>query len=220
VSARTLADEQWLPASFDDVVKSFLDSERDRFERYFELSEADRDLIERIASSTATGGELGPTLRRSLLGLIRFGLFHHVPPTTKWFSVALRSSYLDEIRVIARCGWDDPADRNELRKVAGRCPRITLKEAPERWKPVVLWGHSEDGPFVILEGNHRLVAYAANGDMPNVCVQSFIGLSPDICNWHPLDPRHLGYPRHPLMLRQDRNSYRSSGFELHSHMGF
>jgi hypothetical protein len=220
VSTHTLADEQWMPASFDDVVKCILDSERDRFDKYFELSEADRELIECIVSSSLTGGDLVPTLCRSLLGLIRFGLFHHVPPTTKWFSVPLRSSNLDEIRVIARCGWDDPTDRNELHSVAKRYPRIILKQPPENWQPVVLWGHSEGGPFVILEGNHRLVAYAANEDMPDVCVRSFIGLSPDICNWHPLDPRHLGYPRHPLMLRQDGNVYRSSGFELRSHMGF
>jgi hypothetical protein len=93
-----LADEVWVQASFDDVVRCVLDSEADRFEKYFELCNADRDLIERVASGSFAADTLEGALRRALLGLIRFGLFHHVPPTTKWFTVPLRSTHLDELQ--------------------------------------------------------------------------------------------------------------------------
>jgi hypothetical protein len=218
MATHRLADAQWRPAPFDDVVRCFLESEIGRFARYFDLTDGDDVLITSILNSP-TAPETS-ALRRALLGLIRFGLFHHVPPTTQWFSVTLDGSNLDELRVAARCGWDAASDRNELRRVAERCERIETIESPEYWKPIVIWAHDPNGPFVILEGTHRMLAYAMRPDLSGTTIKAFAGLSPDICNWHPLDPRHLGYPRHPLMLRQDSNVYRLRGYEHRSHMGY
>src|SRR5579884_657710 len=80
--------------------------------------------------------------------------FPYPIPDTRWFFVEfLRSSHLDELRAMGRCGWDDPSDLNELRKVAIRWnEQLTV---PQHWNPPpVLWGHTMKGPFTILDGNH------------------------------------------------------------------
>jgi hypothetical protein len=112
----------------------------------------------------------------------------HVPGTTKWYEVrALEDAHLNELRVIGHCGWDDRRDANELSAVAGRKP-ATLASSPQTWDPLVLWGHTADGPFTILEGNNRLVAYASGRSKPGLGVPVFVGLSTDPCHWHLPDP--------------------------------
>lgn len=215
-----LSAETWTPVTFDNVVTAFLRSEQNRFEQYFDLTPPDRSLILLSIEDTGELGPLAPVVRRSLLGLIKFGLFHHVPPTTRWFRVPLRPAHLPELHIIARCGWDAPGDRNELNSVARRWPRIFLSAPPGDWPALILWGHNEEGPFVILEGNHRLLAYASADEAPDLAVDAYVGLSPELCNWHPLDPRHLGYFRRPLLLRQDTNVYTADHLDHRAHLGF
>jgi hypothetical protein len=50
----------------------------------------------------------------------------------------------------------------------------------------ILWGHSKAGPFTIIEGNKRLIAYAATGET-TINIPVLIGLSPMRCLWHILD---------------------------------
>lgn len=218
--ARKLADQEWLDTSLDEVVAGFLMGERDRFQRYFELTATDRGLLNRLICEADLESRAENLLRKSLLALIRNGLFHHVPPDTKWYRVQLRSEHLDELQVIGRCGWDAPTDRNELQRVAARWPGLELRHPPSEWPPPVLWGHGNDGPFVILEGNHRLVAYAKGPETHTLNARAYVGLSPCPCNWYLSDPRHLGYPREPLLLRRDDGAFLSTGLEMPAHMGF
>jgi hypothetical protein len=125
--------------------------------------------------------------RLRYLLLIRRLLIGEIPPDTDWYEVDnLTDADLPRLHVIARCGWDDPRDRNELHQVAARRPEPLLKP-PTEWPPVILWGHQRGGPFTIIEGNHRLTAYAACGSRGGLVIPVLVGLSPTPCFWHVFD---------------------------------
>jgi hypothetical protein len=126
--------------------------------------------------------------RRQLLYGLREPLMRWVPSDTAWYEVQyLEAGHLGELLVIGRCCWDDAADRNELPKVARR-RSLVLNTPPARWSEPILWGHSRTGPFTILEGNKRLVAYAATSTPPKMKIPVYVGLSPTRCIWHLPDP--------------------------------
>ena len=116
----------------------------------------------------------------------RFG--YPLPPTEWFFVEFLRSCHLDELHTMGRCGWDDPGDLNEVLKVALRWTELLT--IPQTWEPMpILWGHTRQGPFTILDGNHRIVACA----MPKLGAPDFqarvcVGLSPTPFFFHRLDP--------------------------------
>ena len=126
--------------------------------------------------------------RRQLLYDRRAPLLQRVPADTTWYEVRhLQAGHLGELLVIGRCGWDAGADCNELSNVAKRRP-LVLTTQPSQWNEPIFWGHSRTGPFTILEGNNRLVAYAATSTPPMIMVPVYVGLSPSLCFWHLPDP--------------------------------
>lgn len=183
-----LASKIWAATSPDDVVAEFLKGERHRFHDPFVVGPVYRpDLAD----------EGQNILRRALLQRIRSPLVSRIPGDTAWFRVSsLASDDLDELRVIGRCGWDHgrqagdlrhPPDENELKSVARRRPG-RLVRPPGTWDCPILWGHDRRGPFTILEGNHRLVAYASSERPPPLDVNVIVGLSGSPCPWHLPDP--------------------------------
>ena len=125
--------------------------------------------------------------RLRLLHLIRRHLIGEIPPDTRWHEVRdLTDNELTELHIIAQCGWDAPGqDNNELLSVAVRMPKPLLGQ-PSIWCPLLLWGHDKAGPFTIIEGNNRLVAYASSGAR-GVAIPVLIGLSPTPCLFHIFD---------------------------------
>lgn len=124
--------------------------------------------------------------RLRLLYLIRSMFVVEIPPDTVWYEVQnMTHDDLGELHAVNYGNWNNPADRNELFKVAAR-KRLQIKAPPPDWEPPILWGHSQDGPFTILEGNHRLTAYAAS-ESKDLNIPVLIGLSPLRCVWHILD---------------------------------
>ena len=110
--------------------------------------------------------------RLRLLCLIRRQLICEIPPDTDWYRVRnLTDNELLEMRIIGRCGLDDWADNNEVLK-----PRrqFTLTQAPSEWRSVILFGHAKAGPFTIIEGNHRLIAYTSN-DRRGLSIPVYVG---------------------------------------------
>jgi hypothetical protein len=100
-----------------------------------------------------------------MLCMIRAPFIGELRADTRWYEVDnLTDEDLPELHVVARCGWDDPSgqDKNELFKVAARRKSELLRELPQSWKPIILWGHGKRGPFTIVEGNNRLVAHAGS----------------------------------------------------------
>lgn len=186
-STMSLADKQWKEISWDEVVAAFLQGEDYQFMKLHNAS-----IINNPNFSEPTHN----ALRSMLLQLIRGGLTSRIPLDTVWYKVhSLTDHELDELYVIGRSGWDyDPnhpddnkhsRDNNELRRVAARRPE-RLRDKPADWTCPILWGHDKFGPFSIMEGNHRLVAYSAAPSSLDVDV--IIGLSAARCPWHILDP--------------------------------
>ena len=185
----TLADMQWKRASLHRVVLAWLRAER-------------KEVAERLA-------QLHPSLwrpagfpalldnadventqenrdRLRLLYLIRNVFIVELPPDTVWYQVRnLRHEHLSQLRAVNEANWIDPADQNELFKVASR-KKLKYEQPWQEWDSPILWGHDRNGPFTIIEGNHRLTAYTACGQN-DLNIPIFVGLSRMKCIWHPPD---------------------------------
>jgi len=173
---------KWTPVSIHEVVAEFLKSERDTAAGFIQSA------MTSIIDNPDLTNSLQNHLRLKLLFIIRRWIVGEIPLDTIWYEVQnLTDQELNELHVIARCGWDDPGDRNELRKVAMRKPE-KLISGPIDWRRPVLWGHSKDGPFTIIEGNHRLIAYASNSSTSGLKISALVGLSPTPCTYHIHDP--------------------------------
>jgi hypothetical protein len=131
-----------------------------------------------------------------------------IPPDTKWYEVRnLTDEDLNELHVVNYHDFNDPKDQNELVKVVARKAAVEQKRQekieargpPTDWDPPILWGHTKAGPFTIIEGNKRLIAYAASGQT-GMDVPVLIGLSPMRCHWHTLD--NATFLMYDLIARQ------------------
>lgn len=177
----SLADKEWTPVSVYRVIAAFLVSEREgNVQRYF----VDAGLISaaevaRLLDAPDIDDPEQNYMRLRMLYRIRSVFFGEFPPDTAWFEAKnLTNAELVELRVVGRCGWDDPDhDQNELLSVAKRSNEV-LTVPPAEWKPVALWGHTKAGPFTIVEGNHRLVAYARSQRV-DLNIPVLVGLSPN-----------------------------------------
>jgi hypothetical protein len=102
--------------------------------------------------------------RRLRLSYLKRAIFmFEIPPDTQWYEVhSLTENEADELYVAARYNpqWD--AAGNKLDKVAG--------------------------PFTIVEGNHRMLAWAHANPRPQLNISVYVGLSPSYCCWHFADP--------------------------------
>lgn len=176
-----LRDETWHGVSNSEACLAFLraewDKESGRTSWYDATLIAAPDLTDPAENA----------VRRLILGSWRAPLLEKIPADTAWFRVhSLRSVHLHELFVIGSDDWRDPGDRNELIQV-GRRRGERLALPPADWHPPLLWGHTREGPFTILEGNNRLVNYAATPAPPPLAITCFVGLSPSPCVWHEPD---------------------------------
>jgi hypothetical protein len=168
--------------SVHEVVAEFLRGERHRFEH--SLPSAEMALID--SPNISDPRENHARLR--YLYCSRGHLIGEIPPDTQWYEVRnLTAEGLSELHVIARCGWDHSGDRNELLRVVLRRPSA-LTSQPSSWARPILWGHEKAGPFTILEGNNRLVAFASQGQQSALMIPALVGLSPTPCCFHIFDP--------------------------------
>ncbi len=177
VGVVSLAEEEWRAASVFSVHLAVLRAELEKLRA--QLPPDAVALIER----PDVHDPLANHRRMRILYGYRAELLGEVPPDTRWYEVHfLRHEHLADLEVISRCGWDSPNDHNELHKVALGAPR-PLHTPPSLWEHPVLWGHERTGPFTILEGNNRLVAYVSCGGK-ELNVPALVGLSPSLCFWH------------------------------------
>jgi hypothetical protein len=174
-----LSGMAWTEISSHQVIAEYLRSERDKFAFPPWL-----DLIDHPNLSDPLENH-----KRRRLFLIRRGvLWNEIPADTQWFEVNnLTDSELDELYLSARHTSEWDAAGSQLNVVA-RVARLPLTAPPDRWPRIILWGHDKSGPFSILEGNHRMLAYAYASPRPAMNVTAYVGLSPSYCFWHRLDP--------------------------------
>ena len=185
----SLASQSWNPISIHTVVAEFLLGERFKVAQFLPHDKMG------VVDNADTDNPFDNHFRLRLLFYFRCQLFCEIPPDTVWFEVhSLGDEDLADLRVIGRCGWDDPGDNNEITKVANRKPGV-LSGPPATWRKPILWGHDKNGPFTIMEGNNRLTAYVAAGGSHELHVPVLVGLSPTPCFFHTPDP--------PRMLAND-----------------
>jgi hypothetical protein len=192
----SLADERWSSASINDVVSELLLAERGKLPQL---------LPPHLVKALEAPDLIDPAenrLRLRVLYYYRRWLMGEIPPDTAWYEVRFLSErHIDELLVIGRCGWDDPSDRNELRRVASRRPQV-LHSAPGTWRKPILWGHDASGPFTIIEGNHRLTAYESAPNPAPFQIPALVGISPTYFNFHLPDPP--GHMFHDFWERPDK----------------
>jgi hypothetical protein len=151
-----LSDQIWTPCSPQALVLPFLRAEWDKWPQLTKL--CDRRLI----TSPDVANSAENNTRAALLWMVRGSLFQRIPVSTEWFHVEhLTERHVWQLRAINHADWISPADCNELDKVALRSPQ-PLRGSVEALQPPILWGHDKNGPFTILEGNHRLTAVASS----------------------------------------------------------
>jgi hypothetical protein len=194
----SLSQKEWSAVSIHNVVLAWL-----RAERPTVMAMAAQRLPEQLWTSGLAAlldqADLndaeGNRARLRLLSMYRNVFMVEIPPDTEWYEVrSLTDDELQELHVVNYQTFNDPADKNELMKVAARKAsveqkingKIELRSSPANWEPPILWGHSRDGPFTIIEGNKRLIAYAASGES-GINIPVLIGLSRMRCCWHILD---------------------------------
>jgi hypothetical protein len=186
----SLAEKDWTRVSLHKVALTYLRAERAKVEAVCGNSKLPRGLwseaLSRILDKPNIDDPEENRTRLRLLYLIRNLFVLEIPPDTEWWEVCnLTDKDLEELHVVNHEGWNDPADRNELRKVAER-KRIELSAEPSTWEPAILWGHNRRGPFTIIEGNNRLTAYVGSG-RTGINTPVLVGLSPMRCIWHIFD---------------------------------
>ena len=106
----------------------------------------------------------------------------------RWYEVvSLTENEIDELYVSARHNpqWDGAG--NKLDQVA-KVARLRLESPPDAWARIILYGHTKTGPFSIIEGCHRMLAWAYADPRPPLSISVYVGLSPSYCYWHHADP--------------------------------
>ena len=174
----SLAKQRWQKVSVHHMHLAFLSAE---FGRINGTTPGDAKLIAEPDLDDAAQNER----RLHLLCTRRGRLLQQVPKDTEWYEVRyLERRHLHQLRAINHRHWRSAADDgNELLKVAKRM-RVRLLLPPPEWAPPILWGHTRKGPLTILEGNTRLVAYAAIHRQLRLRVRVYVGLSAEPCCWH------------------------------------
>lgn len=127
--------------------------------------------------------------RAWLLYSVRHNIVCEIPSDTKWFQTTLVYSDLHLLRVIGSLEWDFPGCDFELLKVAQQKPIPITSANPSEWYAPILWGNDKAGPFTIIEGNHRLTAFAGEGNSqkrPDY-VSVVIGVSSSPYLWHSIN---------------------------------
>lgn len=178
----------WKPVSVHRFVLLFLLAERDT--NLAPFRNADPQLVDSLLDAPDLANSTDNQLRMRLLYLMRCRYVGEIPADTIWYEVQnLTDDDLGSLYVTRHASWTAPTDNNELLEVAKRLP-AAMRSPPSSWRSIILWGHDRLGPFSIIEGNHRLVSYAASRTSlsERLRIQVLVGLSPSLCYWHPLDP--------------------------------
>jgi hypothetical protein len=175
-----LAAMNWTEIGVHKVISEFLRAERDRFgscEQWWPLINYP-DLDDPLENHQ----------RLRLFYSVRGPLMFEIPPDTKWYEVhSLTEKEIDEVRVSERLVSQWKEAGNELDKVAAVAQK-PLKALPDAWARIILWGHEKTGPFSIIEGNNRLLAWAYAAPRPPLIIPVYVGLSTSLCHWHFADP--------------------------------
>jgi hypothetical protein len=176
----SLPDAPWTDVTVHHVIAGYLASDRGHFSHF---PQRWRSII-----SNPNFDDLSENHLRLRLFYIKSAVvWSEVPPDTKWYEATLTEADIDLLYVSAGHNpqWDEVG--NKLVAVSRHAPE-PLKAPPDTWERVILWGHSKDGPFTIMEGNHRMIGWVGANSRPPLNIKAYVGLSPSYCYWHYADP--------------------------------
>jgi len=174
---KKIIDEHWKSSTIHDVVLALLLAE---FDKKGDTSDGMKYVV---------CGDSSPEHQWQRLRLLynkyhRRFLWGEVPPDTEWYRVDwLRDRHLKELRVISHCHLDGTGGM-PLVKAA---PKVgwELQEDQERWACPILFSNNPKGPYTILEGNHRLLAWRKKYPRGrSLLMPVYIGISKLPCYWH------------------------------------
>jgi hypothetical protein len=190
----SFAQKNWRPVPMHAVVLAWLRAERPAVaNRLAQLPELIwvSGLSALLDRADLTDAEENRA-RLRLLYMIRNAFVLEIPPDTSWYRVdTLTDEELTELHVVNYHDFNDAADQNQLMSVVARKniieerrrERIEPRTQPDDWEMPILWGHAQSGPFSIIEGKRRLIAYAASGQS-GINIAVLVGLSPMRCYLH------------------------------------
>jgi hypothetical protein len=181
----SLATMQWEEVSIHKVILGWLRAERDNSKVLTQVFAALPAAVRLLDAPDLNNADENRE-RLRIFYIARWLFLFEIPPDTTWYEVRnLRDDDLANLHAVNYAHWNDTGDENELLKVAARKP-LKLSAQPDAWGSIILWGHERTGPFTIIEGNHRLTAYAGSGQA-GLNIPVFVGLSSLKCHWHLLD---------------------------------
>ncbi len=181
-----IRDEKWRQCSFDEIVDRMMRAACPKSRDRLVMSDQN-DLVGRLDARIAEVSNLtDPTANRERLELLRSyhaGLLDNIPDDTEWFRVEhLRDVHLHELRAISVWAKAGQGHENELpavveQRIRDGQPLPPMLGTPDEWPSIFLWGHGQDGPFTILDGNNRLAEYVATTNAPSFRIAVYVGLS-------------------------------------------
>lgn len=180
---QNLSDEKWTRTTIDAVHLAFLSAER----QTIEVLDSEKLRCNFLIESPDLNNQKENDERKRLLYSWRGPVLSKIPSDTRWFEVnSLRSHHFSQLHAIGgNCGWDSVNDNNQIFDVAKRIPfELDITNPPSNWDHPIIWGHTENGPFTIIEGNHRLVALAGSKLVSDIEIPIYVGLSSSVCCWH------------------------------------
>jgi hypothetical protein len=191
----SLASQRWESASIHDVAVEILVADQRKLDQFPEP-------LRQKALSRDTSRPADNHFRLRLLHHICGQVVCEIPPDTAWFAVrSLSRRELDEVTVIAPWGWHVDGDHRLLAVAPVR--GAAMESCPSSWRMPVLWGHSRDGPFTIIDGHHRLTSYARYAGASTPSIPVLVGLSETPCWLHAMD--HPVWPVANHLLKSGRD---------------
>jgi len=185
--------------SENEVIAAFLktDFHKPEFRKY-------QQTLGRVVTDPNLGDVVENSVRRSLLFVRHAALWRELPSGTQWFEVEIEPADLERIRVFPRAQWRKLAQGDfglagiSKRIANGECAGLTdegfllkIQQLRDRlgdgWTPgaVLLIGLNANGPFTLLDGNHRMVAAVLSSLALNR-FRFFCAVSPKMneCCWY------------------------------------
>lgn len=111
-------------------------------------------------------------------------LWGELPLDTQWYRVTwLRDRHLKEIRAISHCDLDGAGGLPipEGAKKIG----WNLRDDQDLWDCPILFANKKEGPYTVLEGNHRLLGWKKKHPRGrSLRVPIYVGISKLPCFWH------------------------------------
>jgi hypothetical protein len=179
-----LSEMKWRRISVHEMVLEWLRADRDT--NVAPLLTAVPEMVKLLDEPNLSDNVENLERLRVLYMSGRWIFLFEIPPDTEWYEVEhITDEVLNELYTVNYADWNHADGTNELAKVA-EWRKLIVTSEPSTWKSLILWGHSKDGPFTIIDGNHRLTAYFASG-RSGLKVRAVVGLSPMGCLWQRSD---------------------------------